>query len=88
MGEGMRMGNKFTFVEFLYNICCVFLYVKCTSGFIEPKLFPDKGNVWEYLAREVLNTTDFCLAGGRSVKDILTTCLMGVAIGPQAITLS
>lgn len=80
MGEGI----KFTYVKILFT--AVFLYFKCISGFMEPKLFPEKGNVWEYLAKEVLNTTDFCLAGGRSVKDILTTCLMGVAVAPKTIT--
>lgn len=66
------------------------LYLTClvtylTDGFIETNLFPDNGNIWEYLVREVLNTTDFCLKGGRSVKDILSTCLIGVAAHPQSI---
>lgn len=64
---------------------CILAFVTYARGFLEPNLFPDKGNIWEYLAQEVLNTTDFCLMGGRSVKDILITCLLGVASGPQTI---
>lgn len=49
------------------------------SGLLEPNLLLEKGNIREYLAWEVLNMINFCLAGGRSGNDILTTCLLGVA---------
>lgn len=72
------MGN--VFCKTVYT----FMFVTYVTAFLEPNLFPEKGNIQEYLAKEVLNTTNFCLAGGKSVKDILT-CLMGVASTPHAI---
>lgn len=38
------------------------------DGFVEFSLLPDKGNIWEYLVRKILNISDFYLAGGKSVK--------------------
>ncbi|XP_032065239.1 uncharacterized protein LOC116503140 [Thamnophis elegans] len=77
MGKGNIVINVFC--------CCIMLTVTQVTAFLEPNLIPEKGNIWEYLAKEVLNTRDFCLESGRSVKDILKTCLIGVIVGPQAI---
>ncbi|KAF6078426.1 hypothetical protein HJG60_009254 [Phyllostomus discolor] len=35
-------------------------------------------NIWVYLAKNVLNTSDFCLAGGTYVEQTFTSCLIGV----------
>lgn len=35
-------------------------------------------NIWVYLARSVLNVSDFCLSGGISVKQTFTSGLIGV----------
>lgn len=35
-------------------------------------------NVWVYLAKHVMNASDFCLTGGTSVEQTLTSCLIGV----------
>ncbi|KAG8137843.1 hypothetical protein E2320_003789, partial [Naja naja] len=43
------------------------------------------GNVWEYLVKEVLNTTNVYLQGSKSVKDILAICHIGTATHLQAI---
>ncbi|XP_059576733.1 uncharacterized protein LOC132247730 [Alligator mississippiensis] len=40
--------------------------------------FEKNQNVWIYLAKEVVNTTHFCLAGGTSVQDVFTSCLIGM----------
>lgn len=76
-GENIGKG-----IEMCYSIVPNIQYfvTQLTNGFMEMNLFPDKSNIWEYLAREMLNTTEFCLKGGRSVKNILSTCFLGVAI--------
>lgn len=35
-------------------------------------------NVWVYLAKHVVNVSDFCLTGGSSVEQTLTSSLIGV----------
>lgn len=35
-------------------------------------------NIWVYLARNVLNVSDFCLSGGIYVKQTFMSCLIGV----------
>lgn len=77
----LRVGWKL--IVKLFLICSV---INQIDGFIESNLLLDKGNIWEYMAQKVLRSTiDFCLAGGKSVKDILITCLVGVAAHPQSI---
>ena len=35
-------------------------------------------NMWVYLAKDILNFSDFCLAGGTYVEQSFTSCLVGV----------
>lgn len=32
----------------------IFMLATCVTALLESSLFPDKGNIWEYLATEVL----------------------------------
>lgn len=50
MGEGTAKGNKAKSVKMYCYLCCMFMFIIYAIGFLEPSLFPDKGNVWEYLA--------------------------------------
>ncbi|XP_059580914.1 syncytin-A-like [Alligator mississippiensis] len=43
-----------------------------------PQEFDPQENVWIYLAREILNRTDFCLAGGINAHLVFTSCLIAV----------
>lgn len=58
-------GGGWTLIVKLFPICSVFSQ---TDWFMESNLIPDKGNIWEYLVWKVLNTTDLCVAGGKSVR--------------------
>ena len=44
------------------------------------QLIPSKQdeNIWVYLAKIVLNISDFCFAGGTYVEQTFTSCLIGV----------
>ena len=40
--------------------------------------FKQDENIWVYLAKNVVNISDFCLAGGIYVEQTFTSCLIGV----------
>lgn len=65
-------------------LCIIYPVSHLSEGFMEANLFPEKGNVWEYLAKEMLNVTEFCL-GGWNGQGHLSNLFLGVATHPQAI---
>ena len=42
-------------------------------------------NIWLYLAKNVVNISDFCLAGGTFVEQTFTTCLLRVCTSPRSL---
>ncbi|XP_059570322.1 syncytin-B-like [Alligator mississippiensis] len=57
-------------------LICPFLLVG-GKNLLQQK-FDAQENVWIYLAREILNKMDFCLAGGINAHLVFTSCLIAV----------
>ncbi|XP_074172436.1 uncharacterized protein LOC141567811 [Rhinolophus sinicus] len=50
-----------------------------------PIPFERDENIWVYLAKHVLNISDFCLSGGTYVEQTFTSCLIGVCTPLETI---
>ena len=59
------------------DLCCLHycLLAPCYGQRIP---FKRDENIWVYLAKTVLNISDFCLAGGTYVEQAFTPCVIGV----------
>ncbi|XP_059584597.1 uncharacterized protein LOC132250851 [Alligator mississippiensis] len=65
-------------------VLCIGVMFLGSKGLVHQR-FEKSQNVWVYLAKDVLNVTHFCLAGGTSVEDIFTSCLIGVPTPLEAV---
>ncbi|XP_045677565.1 syncytin-B-like [Phyllostomus hastatus] len=57
-------------------IVCITLCLAPCHGELTP--FKENENIWVYLAKNVLNTSDFCLAGGTYIEQTFASYIVGV----------